>query len=126
MARERADPSQLADQLVVIGRGRLIADTTVDEFTRRASGEAVHVRSPESERLTALLAAAGAEVAAGDDGALEVQGRTAPEIGDLAALHGIALHELSVRQASLEEAFMRLTTDAVEYHAGRPGAEVAA
>jgi ABC-2 type transport system ATP-binding protein len=121
-----SEMAQLADQLVVIGRGRLIADTTVDEFTRRASGEAVHVRSPESERLAALLAAAGAEVAAGDDGALEVQGRTAPEIGDLAALHGIALHELSVRQASLEEAFMRLTTDAVEYHAGRPGAEVAA
>jgi ABC-2 type transport system ATP-binding protein len=121
-----SEMAQLADQLVVIGRGRLIADTTVDEFTRRASGEAVRVRSPQADRLATLLSEVGAAVTAADDGALDVQGRTAAEIGDLAALHGIALHELAIQQASLEEAFMRLTADAVEYHAGQPTAGVAA
>jgi ABC-2 type transport system ATP-binding protein len=121
-----SEVAQMADQLVVIGRGRLIADTTVDEFTRRASGEAVRVRSPEAARLAALLREAGAAVVADDDGALDVQGLDPPAVGDLAALHGIALHELSLQQASLEEAFMRLTADAVEYHAGQPAAGAAA
>jgi len=104
-----------ADHLIVIGRGRLIADTTVEQFVRQSSGSWVQVRSPEPGRLARLLRGHGAVVEAGNDGALAVHGTGAAAVGDLAARHGIAVHELVARRASLEEAFMELTRDAVGY-----------
>ena len=111
-----------AERLVVIGRGRLIADTSVEEFVRSASGDAaVRVRSADPGRLAELLAAQGAHVE--DDGdALSVQGTTSEEIGRLALEGGIALSELVVQEVSLEDAFMRITRDAtrVPRRPGRP------
>jgi ABC-2 type transport system ATP-binding protein len=107
-----------AEHLVVVGRGRLIADTTVAEIVAQASHDvAVHVRSPDATRLRELLVAEGAEVASDERGVLEVRGLPHQRIGELAADDSIVLHELTPRTASLEEAFMRLTGDAVEYHA---------
>ncbi len=113
-----------ADHLIVIGRGRLIADTSVDDFVARASQKVVLVRSPELERLRAELAGPGVSFVALDRGALEVHGLTAEQIGDAAAQAGVPLHELTPQQASLEEAFMHLTRDELEF-AAEP-AEVAA
>ncbi len=104
-----------ADHLIVIGRGRLIADTSVDEFVARASQKVVLVRSPELAQLRDALAGPGVMFAAADRGALEIHGLTAEQVGDAAAAGGIALHELSPQQASLEEAFMNLTRDEVEF-----------
>ncbi|MFF4399431.1 ABC transporter ATP-binding protein [Streptomyces sp. NPDC001480] len=106
-----------ADHLVVIGQGRLLADTSMSEFIRRNSRAYVRVRSPEQERLLDVLHGAGITVVEAGGGALEVDGGKAELIGELAAEHRIALHELSPQQASLEEAFMRLTAESVEYHA---------
>jgi ABC-2 type transport system ATP-binding protein len=106
-----------AEHLIVIGRGRLIADTTVAEFTRRASRNSVLVRTDEAERLRLALAGPDVAVASQERGALEVSGLSSRQVGRIAADHGIALAELTPRQASLEEAFMELTRDAVEYHA---------
>jgi len=107
-----------ADHLIVIGRGRLIADTSTEDFVRQASGNVVRVRSPQATRLVELLA--GPEVAVeplGPDGLLEVHGLRAEQIGDAAAANGIAIHELTPQQASLEEAFMDLTREDVEFKA---------
>jgi ABC-2 type transport system ATP-binding protein len=104
-----------ADHLIVIGRGKLIADTSVDEFVARASRKVVVVRSPELERLRAELTRPGVTFVEGERGALEVHGLTAEQVGDMAAGAGIALHELTPQQASLEEAFMDLTRDEVEF-----------
>jgi ABC-2 type transport system ATP-binding protein len=106
-----------ADHLIVIGRGKLIADTSVDDFVARASTshKVVLVRSPEAERLRNALAGAGVSFVEADRGALEVHGLTAEEVGDAAAAAGIALHELTPHQASLEEAFMDLTRDDIEF-----------
>jgi ABC-2 type transport system ATP-binding protein len=106
-----------ADHLIVIGRGRLIADTSVDEFIRGASKNLVLVRSPEATRLHDLLLADGVEVRALESGLLEVAGLEAAAIGDLALEHRIAIHELTTQQASLEEAFMDLTREDVEFRA---------
>jgi ABC-2 type transport system ATP-binding protein len=106
-----------ADHLIVIGRGKLIADTSVDDFVARASQKVVVVRSPEVEQLREALAAPGVSFAAADRGALEVHGLTAEQVGDAAAAAGIALHELTPQQASLEEAFMNLTRDELEFEA---------
>jgi len=106
----------IAEHLVVIGRGRLIADTSVEEFVRRASGTAVRVRSPQAARLRELLLAdAGVSVSDAGPGLLEVTGLTAEQIGEAAAAHGVVLHELTPLRASLEEAFMELTRDDLEY-----------
>jgi ABC-2 type transport system ATP-binding protein len=114
-----SEMAQTADHLIVIGRGRLIADTTVDEFVRRASGGLVRVRSPEAARLQDLVL--GPDVTVTNDGAgvLEIAGLSAERIGELAATHGIVLHELTPQQASLEEAFMELTRDEVEFKAAQ-------
>jgi ABC-2 type transport system ATP-binding protein len=113
-----SEMSLMADQLIVVGRGKLIADTTVEDFIRQASSDTVRVRTPEPQRLALVLAADGVTVVSGKEQAvLEVQGLRSDQIGDVAAENGIALHELTPEQASLEEAFMRLTHDAVEYHA---------
>jgi ABC-2 type transport system ATP-binding protein len=106
--------------LIVIGRGRLIADTSLEEFTRRASAGWVEVRAPETSRLARLLSEQGATAGAGPDGrSLAVRGLTAAAVGDLAARHQIALHQLVTRQPSLEEAFMALTRDTVDYRPHR-------
>ena len=105
-----------ADNLIVIGRGRLIAETSVDEFVARASKNVVLVRSPELDRLRALLAEHGATgFEPRERGAVEVYGLSAEAIGDLAATQQIAIHELTPEQASLEEAFMDLTRGDLEY-----------
>ncbi|BCM69519.1 MULTISPECIES: ABC transporter ATP-binding protein [unclassified Streptomyces] len=106
-----------ADHLVVIGRGRLLADTSMADFIRANARSYVRIRSPQRERLLDVLHQAGITVVEAGGGALEVAGGKAERIGELAARHGLVLHELSPRQASLEEAFMQLTADTVEYHA---------
>ena len=106
-----------ADHVVVIGRGRLIADTSIAQFISGSSQVEVLVRSPQSQTLCGLLVDAGAEVVTGAGGAWRVRGLTSARIGDLAAEHRVALHELTPQQASLEEVFMRLTQDSLEFAA---------
>ncbi|UXY23836.1 ATP-binding cassette domain-containing protein [Streptomyces cynarae] len=104
-----------AEHLIVIGRGRLIADTSVAEFVARAAGEVVRVRTEEAERLHGLLAGPDVSVTTEEPGVLTVTGLGSERIGRIAAENSIALAELTPQQASLEEAFMQLTGDAVEY-----------
>jgi ABC-2 type transport system ATP-binding protein len=111
-----------ADHLIVIGRGKLIADCTMAEFIARSAGAAVRVRTPSPDQLVLAVAAKGGNATADGDGSLEVRGMTADVVGDIAFEQGIRLHELTTTRASLEEAFMALTADSVEYHAGVPGA----
>jgi ABC-2 type transport system ATP-binding protein len=110
-----------ADHLLVIGKGRLIADTSVEEFTRSSSQRSVHVRSPQAAELAARCRQAGATVADPETGTdldvIEITGMDSAEAGKLAAAHGIVLFELIPVKASLEEAFMELTRDSVEYQA---------
>jgi ABC-2 type transport system ATP-binding protein len=110
-----------ADHLIVIGRGKLIADCTMKEFVARASGAAVRVRTPSADLFNRTLSARGAAVGISDDGAIEIRGMSIEQVGDLAFSEGILLHELTPVRASLEEAFMELTADSVEYHADVPG-----
>jgi len=109
-----------ADELIVIGRGELIAAETVAEFSARSARLSVTVRTAESAALTAALTAARAAVRPAADGSLVVTGLGAARIGQLAFEHHIVLHELATRTASLEEAFMELTADRVDYLAGDP------
>jgi ABC-2 type transport system ATP-binding protein len=106
-----------ADHLIVIGRGRLIADVPIDEFVRKASGARVHVASPQATRLRDLLLRPQVTVTSSEPSLLEVDGLTADQVGEIAAAHNLVLHELTPVQASLEEAFMALTRDDVEYKA---------
>jgi ABC-2 type transport system ATP-binding protein len=106
-----------ADHLIVIGRGRLIADTSVDDFVQQASGNVVRVRSPQATRLRDLVLGPDVSVASSEAGLLEISGLSAEQVGEIAAANSIVLHELSPVQASLEEAFMDLTRDAVEFKA---------
>jgi ABC-2 type transport system ATP-binding protein len=106
-----------ADHLIVIGRGRLIADASVADFLAGASKPLVHVRSPQGDELTNVLTGPGVSVAALEPGLLEVTGLTAAQVGEAAAAHGLVLHELSTHQASLEEAFMDLTRGELEFAA---------
>lgn len=107
-----SEMQQLADHLIVIGRGRLVADTTVAKLVATAGGR-VRVRTPQSGRLAELLRDKGAEVEPDLDGhdALVVAGLAAAEIGELAAARGISTHELSPLEASLEATFLELTSD---------------
>jgi ABC-2 type transport system ATP-binding protein len=111
-----------ADHLLVIGRGRLIADCTVAEFIERNSEQQVKVRTPDAVRLAELIAAAGGRVTAGGT-TLNVAGLGLDRVGDLAFDNGIRVHELTPIQASLEQAFMELTKESVEYHAAVPVAQ---
>ncbi|XVU21266.1 ABC transporter ATP-binding protein [Actinoplanes sp. CA-054009] len=106
----------VADHLIVVGRGRILADTTVEQLVHDAGGDTVLVATADPVRLRSLLAGPGVEVT-GRPGSeqLMVTGRTAREIGFTAAEHGIPLFELTKHEVSLEEAFMNLTHDAVEY-----------
>src|SRR6267154_5709216 len=106
-----------ADHLLVIGRGRLIADCTVAEFIARNSVQTVRVRTPQAEALRSVVAVAGGHLADAADGAFVVQGLAPDQIGDLAFERGIRLHELAQAHASLEQAFMELTASSVEFHA---------
>jgi ABC-2 type transport system ATP-binding protein len=115
-----AEMALTADHLIVIGRGRLIADTSVDEFVRQASGSVVRVRAPEATRLRELLLGPDVSVTSPEAGVLDIVGVTAQRVGETAAANAIVLHELMPLQASLEEAFMELTRDDVEYKAGSP------
>ncbi len=110
-----------AEHIIVVGRGRLIADVDVDEFLRSASTSTVRVRSPETSRLAELLAGPDVTVVPSEDGALRITGLTTASIGDQARDHGLAIHELTAENASLEEAFMEMTADAVEYHGATTG-----
>jgi ABC-2 type transport system ATP-binding protein len=106
-----------ADHLVVIGQGRLLADTSMADFIQQNSRSYVRIRTPQRERFLDLLHGAGITVVETGGGTLEVDGSKAEHIGELAARHQLVLHELSPQQASLEEAFMQLTAESVEYHA---------
>ena len=122
-----SEMEQTAEHLIVIGKGHLIADTSVEEFVAQASaGAPVFVRSPQAGALREALEVAGARVRSEDDGALQAQGLSAEQIGELAAVNGLVLHELTPQQASLEEAFMSLTKDMVEYQETEAPAEVRA
>ncbi|MEU8346475.1 ABC-2 type transport system ATP-binding protein [Actinomadura meyerae] len=113
-----------AEHLIVIGRGRLIADCSTEEFIERSTHKAVVVRSPDAERLAAVVSAEGGKAEPGGEGLLTVTHMEAPRVGELAAAEGIVLHELTPTRGSLEAAFMELTRDSVEYGAGEgaPGA----
>jgi ABC-2 type transport system ATP-binding protein len=110
-----SEMAQTADQLLVIGRGRIIAAGPVQEVIDSVSGAAVRVRTPRASQLAALVRAEGAVVTSTEPGTLELRGTDAESVGEVAFAHGIVLHELSPRSASLEEAYMALTQDAVEY-----------
>jgi ABC-2 type transport system ATP-binding protein len=104
-----------ADHLVIIGRGRLLADTTVDELITRLGVGSVLVRSPHGTDVRDLLVRQGAMVTSDEPGLLRVSGLAAQDIGDLALSHGLPVHELTPQRASLEQAYMELTRDAWEY-----------
>ncbi|MYY07362.1 ATP-binding cassette domain-containing protein [Streptomyces sp. SID4919] len=106
-----------ADHLVVIGQGRLLADTSMADFIRENSRSYVRLRTPQRERLLDVLHGHGVTVVETAGGVLEVDGHPSERLGELASEHRIVLHELSPQQASLEEAFMQLTAASVEYHA---------
>jgi ABC-2 type transport system ATP-binding protein len=125
-----AEMAQTAEHLIVIGRGRLIADTTVAEILAEAShGGSVTVRSPDATVLRDALLAEGVTITSVEPGVLRVDGLTSADVGTAAAERGIVLHELIPQKASLEDAFMRLTGGSVEYHAellgkGQPDVEL--
>jgi ABC-2 type transport system ATP-binding protein len=112
-----------ADHLLVIGKGKLIADCTVDEFIAANSQQTVRVRTPQLDQLTKLIASVGGTVRDSGDGAVVVTGLDVSEIGDLAYENSVRLHELAAIHASLEQAFMDLTASSVQFHAGVPGGD---
>ncbi|TDE98851.1 ABC transporter ATP-binding protein [Occultella glacieicola] len=110
-----SEMAQTADQLLVIGKGRIITSGPVQEVIDGVLDSTVRVRSPQATDLAALLRAAGGTITSPEPGALEVRGLSGELIGDTAVAHRIAVHELATQQASLEAAYMALTQDAVEY-----------
>ncbi|CCH35645.1 ABC transporter ATP-binding protein [Actinosynnema sp. NPDC047251] len=110
-----------ATDLVVIGRGKLISQSSTEEFVERSTENTVKVRSPHADKLGALLVDKGFTVREDADTSLTVSGASSDQIGDIAASAGVVLHELSPHRGSLEEAFMQLTGDSVEYHAVETG-----
>jgi ABC-2 type transport system ATP-binding protein len=111
-----AEMANTADRLVVIGRGKLIASTTVSDFVSRSGADVIRVRSPQLDTLRQVLADAGIEThLAADGSALTVRGAAIEVVGDLAARNAVTLHELSAQRASLEQAYLKLTDEAVEY-----------
>jgi ABC-2 type transport system ATP-binding protein len=111
-----------ADEVIIIGRGRFLTQQPVAEITAQSAAHFVRVRSPQLERLRSVLDDNGAGTAPGDDGSLTVRGIDRAAIGDIAARHGITLHELATQAPSLEEAFMELTNKELEY-SGTTGTE---
>jgi ABC-2 type transport system ATP-binding protein len=104
-----------ADRLVVIGRGKLIAETTVDDFTTQHRSEAVRIVTPTPQRFVSVLTQAGVRPSVTDDGSIVVADMSAADIGEIAARSSLTLHELTPLRATLEDVFMELTADAVEY-----------
>ena len=119
-----AEMALTADHVIVIGKGRLLAEVSVKDLIEASAQNFVRVRSPQSDQLAALLGTRGGSTRPDPDadGALAVTGISASAIGDLAGAQGIVLHELSPQEASLEEAYMELTHDSVEYRAEVSGA----
>ena len=115
-----SEMAQTADRLIVIGHGRLLADTTTAQLTESYARHDVLVRSPHAVELSRRLAAAGGAVTPQDDDAIVVAGMDAAAIGDLAARHGIALHALIPRHGSLEDVYLDLTGDSAQYRSGAP------
>ncbi len=111
-----------ADHLIVIGRGRLIADASTAEVIRLGSGSHVRVRSPQAAQLVTLVDAHEGGATTQPDGSLSITGLTQEQVGELAAANGVVLHELTLATASLEEAFMELTEEAVDFRA--PGGSI--
>ncbi|MEV5843550.1 ABC transporter ATP-binding protein [Streptomyces sp. NPDC051985] len=111
-----SETALIADHLVIIGRGRLLADTTVEDFTREAGGSGVKVATAEAGKLRSLLAGPDITISSSSAEELLVSGLDARQIGAVAAEHRIPLYELTPQSVSLETAFMELTHDAVEYH----------
>ena len=111
-----------ADHLIVIGQGKLLRDEGVSEFVESNSEHWVLVRSPELAALSTALEAAGAHVKPGTEDSIQVAGLDSRSIGDLAAAKGLTLHELATQHASLEDAFMDLTHDSVQYRANEAAA----
>jgi ABC-2 type transport system ATP-binding protein len=116
---------ETAAHVIVIGRGELIADLPIADFTQRSARSHVHVVSPRAEELAEALERAGGKVTKREDGSLDVVGMAAPKIGDIALERRLGLHELTPVRASLEAAFMDLTKDSVQYRSpkGTPEAE---
>ena len=112
-----SEMAQTADRLVVIGQGRLISSGSVNDFVAQNVTAWVSVRSPQAAALAGALRSAGIGVTEVADGSLSVTGWSTDQVGELAALHAITLHELTTKQASLEEAFMEATRTSVEYRA---------
>ncbi|MDJ1134582.1 ATP-binding cassette domain-containing protein [Streptomyces iconiensis] len=119
-----SEMAQTAEHLVIIGRGRLLADTTVDRFVREAGLGTVKVVSPGAALLAELLRGPGVEITGEGHGTLQVAGADAELIGTTAARHGIPVYELTPHAASLEDAFMELTRESVEYPAAAQGVAV--
>jgi ABC-2 type transport system ATP-binding protein len=115
-----SEMAQTADQLLVIGRGRILAAGPVQQVIDSVSRAGVRVRSPHAAELAALLSADGATVGTPEPRTLELSGNAAERVGEIACAHGLVLHELSPRSATLEEAHMSLTQDAVEYRSTTP------
>jgi ABC-2 type transport system ATP-binding protein len=115
-----------ADRLVIIGRGRLIAETSVAGFLAAGADNYIRVRSTEADALATLLTERGATVGREPDGALRVTGASADEIGEAARVRGLGLLELSPQQMSLEQRYMELTRDATDYHVTEPASAPAA
>ncbi|WP_149361804.1 ABC transporter ATP-binding protein [Lolliginicoccus suaedae] len=113
-----SEMAQTAEHLIVIGKGQLIADTTVQEFVDRASGATVKIRTPQLDTLRTALTSQGLTVREDGTGesSLLVVGTTTDAVGEIAAANRITIHELAAQRGSLEEAFMKLTGDSVEYH----------
>jgi ABC-2 type transport system ATP-binding protein len=112
-----SEMAQTADHLIVIGRGRLIADASTSEVIRLGSGSHVKVRSPKADVLAKLVTAEGGEVTTESDGSLAITGVTPERVGEIAAAKRVVLHELRLATASLEEAFFELTDEAVDFRA---------
>ena len=111
-----SEMSQTADHIIVLGRGRVLADAPVDQILAGATRSAVRVRTPEVERLANAIQGGDVTITGVEAQLIEVTGLSAAQIGDAAAGAGIALHELTPLSASLEEAYLELTQDEVEYH----------
>ena len=112
-----SEMAQTAHHLIVVGRGELIADVDVEDFIAMASTNVIVVRSPQASQLRELLLGPDVTVTSQEAGVLEVRGVTAQAVGDVAFEHQIRLHGLAVQEASLEDAFMEMTRDSVEFHA---------
>src|SRR5690606_12392196 len=110
-----SEMAQTADHVIVLGRGRVLADASLDDLVRSWTTTTIRVRSPRAADLASLIAGPAVEIITTSPDALDVVGLPAARIGDLAAERGIPLHELTPSTGSLEDAYLALTGEAVEY-----------